>query len=431
MHSLEDLRSGRLKGARRVSLRLGLTEFPSELFSLADTLEELDLSDNHLSCLPPDFGRFARLRAAFFFSNQFTSIPRELSDCPQLDTFGFRYNQITQVDRAALPVHLRWLILTGNRLTRLPEGLGRLQRLQKLMLSGNALETLPPDLGDCRRLELIRLAANQLQHLPEWLVRMPSLAWLAFSSNRLDVLPPTAPALRICAQDVALCEVLGEGTSGIISRGIWQQGSGAPLEVAVKVFKKSLTSDGTPQDELQTWLAAGRHPHMVSVLGELQDHPEGARALVLDLIPSRFKVMAGPPSLTTCTRDTYPEGRRYEASQIENMAQCVAGAATHLHERGLLHGDLYPHNTFMDKRGTSMIGDFGAASAYDRSHPYLGKGLEQLEVRAFGCFLDDTLSRLAAEDEARGDKLRALRDRCMSQDVRERPLFSEIVKSIG
>jgi len=49
LNTLEDLRAGKLAGSRRLKLACGLTEFPREIFDLADTLEILDLSGNALN----------------------------------------------------------------------------------------------------------------------------------------------------------------------------------------------------------------------------------------------------------------------------------------------------------------------------------------------------------------------------------------------
>ena len=67
MHTLEELRSGKLKGSTHIKLSCGLTTFPSELFSLAESLVVMDLSGNFLKSLPSDFGRFTKLRIVFFF----------------------------------------------------------------------------------------------------------------------------------------------------------------------------------------------------------------------------------------------------------------------------------------------------------------------------------------------------------------------------
>ena len=54
MHTLEQLRSGALAGARRLNLSAQLRSVPPQVFDLADTLEVLNLSDNQLTSLPPD-----------------------------------------------------------------------------------------------------------------------------------------------------------------------------------------------------------------------------------------------------------------------------------------------------------------------------------------------------------------------------------------
>ena len=114
MNTLEQLRSGALAGATRVALSCGLESFPPELFGLADTLQTLDLSGNHLSSLPDDLGRFTQLRILFCSSNDFTSLPDVLGQCSRLEMIGFRANRIGDLPAGSLPRNLRWLILTGN-----------------------------------------------------------------------------------------------------------------------------------------------------------------------------------------------------------------------------------------------------------------------------------------------------------------------------
>ena len=43
MQTIEQLHSGELKGAERIKIASGLTEFPLEILDLSDTLEYLDL----------------------------------------------------------------------------------------------------------------------------------------------------------------------------------------------------------------------------------------------------------------------------------------------------------------------------------------------------------------------------------------------------
>lgn len=103
MHTLEDLRAGRLHGITRLNLCQHLTHFPQEIFALGDSLEVLDLSGNRLSELPEDLHRLNRLKVLFCSNNQFTHLPHTIGSCQALETVGFRSNRISRVDAQALP----------------------------------------------------------------------------------------------------------------------------------------------------------------------------------------------------------------------------------------------------------------------------------------------------------------------------------------
>ena len=103
MDTLAQLRAGRLAGAQRLALPCGLTKFPREIFSLADSLELLDLSGNALDSLPDDFGRLHKLRVLFCSNNRFTTLPESIGQCSQLDIVGFKANRIRTVSSNALP----------------------------------------------------------------------------------------------------------------------------------------------------------------------------------------------------------------------------------------------------------------------------------------------------------------------------------------
>src|SRR5690606_24993521 len=138
------------------------------------------------------------------------------------------------------------LILTDNRITQLPEALGDCLALQKLMLAGNQLQALPASLARCERLELIRIAANQLTQLPAWLLELPSLAWLAYAGNPLCTEHEQPAVRQIPWQELHVQQQLGEGASGIIQQARWQSPEQPDKAVALKLYKGSVTSDGSP-----------------------------------------------------------------------------------------------------------------------------------------------------------------------------------------
>jgi Leucine-rich repeat (LRR) protein len=174
IETIDLLRSGKLQGIKRLDLAAGLTEFPIEIFDLADSLEILNLSDNCLRSLPADLGRLNKLKVIFLSNNDFEEVPEVLADCPNLSMVGFKSNKIRVLGENVLPLGVRWLILTDNQLEKLPNSIASLA-LEKLEVRafGCLLEDLlnrcqlPVD--DVEKLTLsllVKLQQNCLQSSP-------------------------------------------------------------------------------------------------------------------------------------------------------------------------------------------------------------------------------------------------------------------------
>jgi hypothetical protein len=432
MNTLQQLRAGKLAGSRRLNLSCGLQQFPEEIFDLADTLEILDLSGNALTALPDDLPRLHQLRVLFCSDNLFTHLPEVLGQCPRLSMVGFKANKIRSVPAASLPHNLRWLILTDNQISELPVELGRCTQLQKLMLAGNQLQSLPQEMAACTQLELLRIAANRFSALPQWLFELPRLAWLAYAGNPCCAEIENAalahnPIAGIAWGKLQLQHKLGEGASGVIHQARWQEGN--PEQVAVKLFKGALTSDGLPRSEMASCISAGAHPNLIAVHGKIHDHPADAHGLVMALIDTSFRNLAGPPSLESCTRDIYAADTTFSLDTALRIALGMAAAAHHLHARGIMHGDLYAHNILHCGTGNALLGDFGAASFFALEDELRAQALQRIEVRAFACLLEELLQRCeanGAEAQAAPGKLNELQARCAHSTPATRPLFAEI-----
>ena len=423
--TLAALRAGRLAGAREVRLGgLGLTEFPTEVFGLADTLEVLDLGENSLSRLPDDLGRLTHLKVLFASANRFDRLPPVLGDCAELSQLGFRGCGLREIPAEALPPRLRWLTLTDNRLEAVPRALAARPALQKLMLAGNRLRDLPEHLREAPALELIRLSANQFDAMPPWLASMPRLAWLAWSGNPLDAALDLPPPRAIPWAELTLGALLGQGASGRIHAAAWHRAGAEPQDAAVKLFKGVMTSDGLPGREIAACLAAGEHPGVAGGIGLVADHPEGVDALVMPLLPPHWRVLADPPSLASCSRDVYERAFRPAAAVALRIAGGIARAGAHLHGRGLLHGDLYAHNILWDgEAGAAVLSDFGAASFMP---PGAAPALEKLDVLAFGLLLGELLDRCEPNDEV----ARGLHRACVAPDPAARPRLVEVADAL-
>jgi len=379
-HTLEALESGQLDGSKTLKLACGLTEFPEEILSLADTLEVLDLSGNQLSELPDSIAQLKKLRIIFFAGNNFKTFPSILASCPALSMIGFKSNQIETIPENAFPPLLRWLILT-----------------------------------------------DKLQTIPKWLFELSKLSWVAFSGNPIThVVQLDTDFEAFHWDDFTINELLGEGASGLISKANWKT---KKEDVAIKVFKGDVTSDGLPEDEMKVSIAAGSHVNLIEVLGEIKGHPEDKSGLIMRLISSAYVNLGNPPSMETCTRDVFDEQTAFSEMEVLKISKSIASVCVQLHHKGINHGDLYAHNILVDNDANCLLGDFGAASFYDTNSAF-AYIIERVEVRAFGCLVEDILS-LVNEDEADADlqsRFRALITDCTNPDVKSRPNFSELVK---
>lgn len=425
-HSLEELKSGNLKGTKTLKMACGLKEFPEEILTLAETLEVLDLSDNDLTELPDSIAKLKNLKIVFFARNNFTEFPEILSEFPVLSMVGFKSNQIRTVPENAFPPMLKWLILTDNKITKLPKSIGKCHLLQKCGLAGNLLKELPSEMANCLNLELLRIAANELNTLPEWLFELPNLSWVAFSGNPVTHKGQSKDDMESFDWDeFTIKELLGEGASGLISKATWEL---KKEDVAIKVFKGAVTTDGLPADEMAASIAAGPHENLIPVLGKIKNHPEDKKGLVLKLISSEFINLGNPPSMETCTRDVFDESCVFKAEELLNIAKSIGSVCYQLHNKGINHGDLYAHNILVNKTAECLLGDFGAASLYDVDSD-LAYNIERVEVRAYGCLVEDVLNLVTEDnldDEFRNKWSKLIAD-CTSPDVKNRLSFQEVL----
>jgi hypothetical protein len=399
--------------------------FPRDIFDYPDDVEILDISFGHLTSLPDDFARLKKLRVAFFSNNDFEEVPEVLATCENLELVGFRSCKIERLPDNALPPGIRGLILTDNKLAHLPASIGEYTSLKKLMLSGNQLQTLPEEIMKCQNLELLRLAVNSLDTSPDWILELPCLGWYADTGNtfhsyeRLHL----QKLIEIPWNEIVLGKQLGNSAQNTVYHARLKTGE----EVAVKIYGTSLSTDGLAIDDMNASLLAGTQFNIIGGIGKISNAPDNKQGLVLPLISDDFTKLANPPDFTTFTRDVYPQMKNLSVSYVINVLRDVSTAMRHCHKKGIMHGDIYAHNILTNADGKSYIGDFGAASLYNPNSEK-GKLRELVDVRGFGCLVEELLSYCA--DATNHTQLQQLKKACLTTNVRERPTFAEIESSL-
>jgi serine/threonine protein kinase len=191
-------------------------------------------------------------------------------------------------------------------------------------------------------------------------------------------------------------------------------------------------------DEMNACIMAGQHANLIDPIGKIHGHPE-KKGLVLQLIPPHYTNLGLPPTLDSCTRDSFPAKAVFSLSQCRNILFGIAAASQHIHDRGVAHGDLYAHNILFDKSGHAFLGDFGAATIYGMTFEKKER-LEKMEVFAFGHLIEDLLGlveRRIDEEDVLSEKdayaieaLNALHYKCSHPVVSERPTFAEVLETL-
>ncbi|XP_069360182.1 leucine-rich repeat protein 1 [Maniola hyperantus] len=145
---------------------------------LLHQLNILNLSDNEIETIPPEFGRLASLSELYLSNNSLG-----LSNNPDWRwLFGLQT--------------LKLLDLSGNKLKNLPKDIWKLQNLVTLKVDNNSLNNLPSTLGRISTLRYLSVSKNNLQTLPCSLMHC-GLEHIDISTNNFTS-ETTEPKLMPC-----------------------------------------------------------------------------------------------------------------------------------------------------------------------------------------------------------------------------------------
>lgn len=404
----------------------GATKFP-DIFKFSNQVEILDISNSHLTKLPAEFKAFQSLKICFLSHNDFEILPLVLGEIPSLEIIGARSCKIATVPAESLPKNLRWLTLTDNKITRLPENIGKLLKLEKLLLAGNKLTALPTSISNCQNLALLRISANNFSASPlKLLAKLPKLAWYADAGNPFSAYQnlDQINLKHLAWKDIEIAEKIGESAQNKVFTAKIKKTSQL---VALKVYSHQVTSDGYPEDEIAINLAIGDQPAIIKTIAKITHLPNKMMGLVLELIPSKFKRLGLPPSFQSCSRDVFPEKTTFTIEFISNLISEICTTCAKLYAKEIMHGDLYAHNILANKLGQAYLSDFGAASRFNKSKPE-AKIKESIDILAFGYLIDDLLGKCKATTSQKFQKIDQIKKQCLDPIANNRPSFVNLNK---
>uniref|UniRef100_A0A1B6BZY8 Calponin-homology (CH) domain-containing protein n=1 Tax=Clastoptera arizonana TaxID=38151 RepID=A0A1B6BZY8_9HEMI len=182
------LEEAHLSGELKLSGRK-LKEFPrtGRKYNLSDTVIA-DLSKNRFSELPIDVTKFWSLERLNCYHNVIRSVPESVVFLQSLVYVNLSRNYFSTLPVALCQLPLEILSIANNKITVLPEELGRCKTLMELDISCNQITHLPPQLGQLSLLRVLNVRNNLLLELPIELTYL-KLIYLDLSENRIATLP--------------------------------------------------------------------------------------------------------------------------------------------------------------------------------------------------------------------------------------------------
>jgi len=167
-----------------------LTNMPS--FANLSKLTKIRMAENQVSSLPSGLEKLSLLQSFDVSSNALTDLPSDgLSGLISLKKFAFVNNKCKFIPAAlAGSTSLTFLDGSQNRLTAVPDALGKLCNLKEMRLSDNALVLIPQNVfGTMTSLEVLELTNNALARLPADFMELKQLARCDLTGNKLQQLP--------------------------------------------------------------------------------------------------------------------------------------------------------------------------------------------------------------------------------------------------
>jgi Leucine-rich repeat (LRR) protein len=155
------------------------------------TLDSLDLSQNIGLDRFPDIYKNKKLRKLTLIQNVITlNDLKEGAEVSSLEEIHLQRNRITTVpDGIGRFTGLKKLTLNYNQIVQVQPGLGQLKKLEELSLYQNKLQEIPPGIYELNSMKAVDLYYNQIQQVNPRISNLRNLQILYLSNNQITSLP--------------------------------------------------------------------------------------------------------------------------------------------------------------------------------------------------------------------------------------------------
>lgn len=114
-----------------------------------------------------------------------TQIPSEMGQFVHLQWLCLSFNDLIEIKFLTHLVNLKTLILSHNKITKIPYDIKQLVNLETLALSFNKIKVIPREIGQLINLETLNLSYNKIKVIPTQIIQLVNLEKLSLYRNQI------------------------------------------------------------------------------------------------------------------------------------------------------------------------------------------------------------------------------------------------------
>ncbi|KAG6965882.1 hypothetical protein JG687_00005151, partial [Phytophthora cactorum] len=151
-------------------------------------LVKIDLSHNAIPSISDEIGGLTSVTSIKLTKNALQVLPERFFELQTLTYLDLSYNRLEQdlSESFGALAGLKELVLSGNKLSRLPNSITLLENLEALHIEENTLTALPEQIGKLQKLHVLNAHSNQLTVLPSSFGALRNMQNLDLKKNRLE-----------------------------------------------------------------------------------------------------------------------------------------------------------------------------------------------------------------------------------------------------
>lgn len=114
----------------------------------------------------------------------------------EISTVDLTKQNLGEIPFNKIKTDVNWVILSDNKIKKIPKEIKLLRNLSRLALNDNRIEEIDGDIGECIGITWMDLTRNKLKNLPTQMGQLTRISGLGLSENEFDAIPECVYRLK-------------------------------------------------------------------------------------------------------------------------------------------------------------------------------------------------------------------------------------------